>query len=66
LTTEEVSRPNIYFLNTTNCKRLQARPCICNRRYFADWSCEGQGTVEGSCESGYEPSGSINPWKVLE
>jgi hypothetical protein len=26
----------------------------------------GQGPVEGSCEHGYEPSGSIKCWEVLE
>jgi hypothetical protein len=35
-------------------------------RYGLDWSSSGYGTVEGSCEHGNEPSGSIKCWEVLE
>jgi hypothetical protein len=31
-----------------------------------DRSCSGYGPLEGSCERGNEPSGSIKPWEVLE
>jgi hypothetical protein len=35
-------------------------------RYKLDGSGSGQGPVEGSCEHGNEPSGSIKCWEVLE
>jgi hypothetical protein len=31
-----------------------------------DWIDLAQGPVEGSCEHGYEPSGSIHCWEFLE
>jgi hypothetical protein len=31
-----------------------------------DWPGSGQGPVEGSCEHGNEPLGSIKCWQVLE
>jgi hypothetical protein len=31
-----------------------------------DWHGSGQGPVEGSCEHGIEPSGSIKCWGVVE
>jgi hypothetical protein len=31
-----------------------------------DSSGSGQGSVEGSCEHGNKPSGSIEFWKILE
>jgi hypothetical protein len=34
--------------------------------YGLDWLGSGQGPVEGSCEHGNEPSGSIKFWEVLE
>jgi hypothetical protein len=34
--------------------------------YGVDRSGLGQGTVEGSCEYGNEPSGPIKCWDVLE
>jgi hypothetical protein len=34
--------------------------------YGLDRCGSGQGPVEGSCEHGDEPSGSINCWEVLE
>jgi hypothetical protein len=34
--------------------------------YGLNWSVSGYGAVEGSCEHGNEPSGSINCWEVLE
>jgi hypothetical protein len=34
--------------------------------YGLDRSGPGLGQVEGSCERGNEPSGSINCWEVLE
>jgi hypothetical protein len=36
------------------------------RRYGLDFSGSGEGQVEGSCESGNEPSGSVKCWEVLE
>jgi hypothetical protein len=35
-------------------------------RYGLDLSGSGQGPVEGSCEHGSKPSGSIIWWEVLE
>jgi hypothetical protein len=34
--------------------------------YGLDRSDSGEGPVEGSCEHGNEPSGSINCWEVLQ
>jgi hypothetical protein len=34
--------------------------------YGLDWSGLGEGPVEGFCQHGNEPSGSIKCWKVLE
>jgi hypothetical protein len=31
-----------------------------------DWIYLAQGLVEGSCEHGNEPSGSIKCWEILE
>jgi hypothetical protein len=31
-----------------------------------DWSGSGEGPVEGACEHGNEPSGSIKCWEILE
>jgi hypothetical protein len=36
------------------------------RCYGPDRCGSGKGPVEGSCEHGNKPSGSINCWKVLE
>jgi hypothetical protein len=33
--------------------------------YGLDRSGSGQGSVEGSCEHGQEPSGSIKCWEIL-
>jgi hypothetical protein len=34
--------------------------------YVLDWSGSGYRPVEGSCEFGIEPSGSIKCWEVLQ
>jgi hypothetical protein len=34
--------------------------------YGLDWSGAGLGPVEGTCEHGNEPSGSIKCWEILE
>jgi hypothetical protein len=34
--------------------------------YGLESSCSGEGLVEGSCEHGNEPSGSIKRWEILE
>jgi hypothetical protein len=31
-----------------------------------DWSVSGQGQVEGSCERGNEPSGSLKFWETMD
>jgi hypothetical protein len=35
-------------------------------RYGLDSSDSGQGPVEGSCEHGNEPSGSIKCWEIFQ
>jgi hypothetical protein len=34
--------------------------------YGLNLSCSGYGSVEGSCEHGKEPSGSIKFWEIVE